>query len=335
MPSTRSQEGAPATTNPEVDLAKIQETMKAMQAQIAALTAAQSKHALPVDNSALSQLSTAINPREVPVQTPETYNGESPYKLRQFLGQVDMYVNARRSLFPDDKAKILFVKTLLRGKALTWVLPYNNISEEPPAWMTDFDLFVKEITRVFGDPNFERDMTERFFHLRQTSSVSSYAVEFRHLASLLGRKEQAPLVAQFYQGLKDPIKDMMALQDEPTTLDTMVELALKIDARWQSRNKIQFRANKSAVRPNKSSFPPVPAAASAPTDVNPRPRVARFVPRPLTQEERDHRRKNNLCMYCGEEGHFTGNCPKSSLRPARPAKSAPTDVKSGNASAQV
>ena len=30
---------------------------------------------------------------------------------------------------------------------------------------------------------------------------------------------------------------------------------------------------------------------------------------PLTAEEKDRRRINNLCMYCGLAGHFVGECP--------------------------
>src|SRR5690606_11193888 len=32
----------------------------------------------------------------------------------------------------------------------------------------------------------------------------------------------------------------------------------------------------------------------------------------LTQEEKDKRRKEGLCMYCGAKGHFANKCPKKS-----------------------
>jgi hypothetical protein len=38
--------------------------------------------------------------------------------------------------------------------------------------------------------------------------------------------------------------------------------------------------------------------------------------RPLTQEKKDHRCRNNLCSYCGGQNHFADRCPK---RPNRPS----------------
>ena len=29
----------------------------------------------------------------------------------------------------------------------------------------------------------------------------------------------------------------------------------------------------------------------------------------LTLEEREHRRRGNLCLYCGRAGHFVSHCP--------------------------
>ena len=35
----------------------------------------------------------------------------------------------------------------------------------------------------------------------------------------------------------------------------------------------------------------------------------------LTPEEKEHRRREGLCTYCGEAGHFAAKCPKNSSKP--------------------
>ena len=44
----------------------------------------------------------------------------------------------------------------------------------------------------------------------------------------------------------------------------------------------------------------------------------------LTQEEKDRRRRENLCSYCGAPGHFTANCPKQLKTPNTKARATAT-----------
>ena len=39
----------------------------------------------------------------------------------------------------------------------------------------------------------------------------------------------------------------------------------------------------------------------------------------LTGDEREHRLKEGLCLYCGEKGHVAQDCPKSKAAKARAA----------------
>jgi len=50
-----------------------------------------------------------------------------------------------------------------------------------------------------------------------------------------------------------------------------------------------------------------PSQSPAPAGGNPRPP---FVPRgPLSEAEKQRRRDHNLCLRCGQSGHYATNCP--------------------------
>ena len=39
---------------------------------------------------------------------------------------------------------------------------------------------------------------------------------------------------------------------------------------------------------------------------------------PLTNSERERRKKNNLCLYCGNAGHKVNDCPELAKKLLRP-----------------
>ncbi|KAI8327546.1 hypothetical protein BC941DRAFT_364772, partial [Chlamydoabsidia padenii] len=42
---------------------------------------------------------------------------------------------------------------------------------------------------------------------------------------------------------------------------------------------------------------------------------------PLTESQKQYRRDNNLCLYCGNAGHSNFDCPKKKGKPTPPFKS--------------
>lgn len=68
----------------------------------------------------------------------------------------------------------------------------------------------------------------------QRESISTYINEFSKIAEIL-RWGDAPLIAFFYNGLKDDVKDILCMKDRPDTLSGLIEQATKIDNRIQER----------------------------------------------------------------------------------------------------
>ncbi len=81
--------------------------------------------------------------------------------------------------------------------------------------------------------------------LRQReSSVSSYSIEFRTLAASCGWNDKA-LWDHFLHGLAEHIKDEIYSLELPSSLDGLIDLAIRVD------NRISLRS-----RHQRSGFPP-------------------------------------------------------------------------------
>lgn len=85
--------------------------------------------------------------------------------------------------------------------------------------------------RVFDHPVKGRQAEGQLLDLRQGNlSVSQYAINFRILAAESGWGDAA-LRADFSKGLNKEIKDELAIWDESSSLNELIELAIRLDNR--------------------------------------------------------------------------------------------------------
>jgi Retrotransposon gag protein len=269
---------------------------------------------------------------------PEPFNGKPASQLREFLTQLRLVFAGQPSKFQNDRFKVIYAASLLRGTAFSWFQPYLDMTN-PPAWLSDFALFTAEINKVFGDPELRISAARSLDRLRQTGSAIAYAAEFRRHATILNWEDE-PLAHRFYQGLKDSVKDEIVRFGRPKELDTLVQLAINIDSRIYERvmeRNHDIRPSTSAPRRNQlphttvrtqsvphslsadasrdSASTPVPSGSRPVEAGSARPRFRR-----LTEEEKAHRRRNNLCLYCGDPHHIALDCPVRPKTPFRPAR---------------
>jgi hypothetical protein len=135
--------------------------------------------------------------------------------------------------------------------------------------------------------------THQLRTLKQTGPVPVYAAEFRRLAGKLEWGNQA-LVGQFFAGLKNSIQDDLVKMDHSKELDILIGQAIRVDNLQKSR-AAQLAYYK----------PALPTASPG---------------QRLTEQQKEHRRQNNLCLYCGAAGHVIRNCPARPKSPVRPAR---------------
>ena len=94
--------------------------------------------------------------------------------------------------------------------------------------------FKNKLRQVFGNFDKEHLAERRMQSLQQTGSTADCASKFQQLAAQT-QWGAVPLVAQFYKELKDRVKDNIAQVNQPSQLQSMITLAIRIDDRQYKR----------------------------------------------------------------------------------------------------
>ncbi len=242
------------------------------------------------------QAGRVIEPRLPP---PAFYSGE-PQQCRSFLAKCSLYISLQPSSFPTEESKIAFVITLLSGRAALWG---TTVWEQKLPCCASFQLFSEEIRKVFDRAASGREAARLLAELRQGDrSVTDFSIEFRTLAAECRWNSEAQW-DMFFHGLADYVKDEIYALELPTSLDGLVSLAIRVDARLQQRGPRARRA--SAV--NRLDHPPISYRDADVGFAEPEPmQMGRSS---LSQEEKRRRRNEGLCLYCGAAGHIAAQCP--------------------------
>lgn len=238
--------------------------------------------------------------REPRLPTPEPYAGE-PGTCRSFLSQCSLVFQLQPGSFPSDGSKVAYVITLLAGRAREWGTALWDANSRV---CCDFQVFSAELVKVFDRSVHGREAARELLQMRQgRRSAADYAIDFRTLAISTGWNQQA-LYDVFFNGLSDAIQDEVATRDPPSTFDELVELATRIDKRLRQRRAGRELPRSGRTPTLETPHPPRPSLPGhrvlEPMQVD-RTR--------LSPGERQRRRDANACLYCGEDGHYAGQCP--------------------------
>lgn len=241
--------------------------------------------------------------------TPQRYDGKQG-ECRGFLTQCQLTFELQPATYPTERARIAYVITLLVDKARAWA---TSIWQRQGPECSDFKRFSEDMLRVFDQSDAEAEAAKRLMSLQQgKDSVADYTISFRTLAATSGWNETA-LVTAYHHGLSDPVKDGLASAGCPPDLESLMSHALRLD------NRIRERRRDAASAQRTPGLPGVPClstpAISEPTEPM---QVGRTR---LSAAERERRRRERCCIYCGKGGHFRASCPELSGKElSRPAE---------------
>lgn len=247
---------------------------------------------------------------EIRLPHPERYDGNMG-KCKHFLTQCSIAFLLQPRFYPNDRAKIAYIISLLTGKALAWASPAWNQDVE---FCYDLDEFIEEMKKVFDHPVTGREASKGLVTIRQGKrSVAEYAVEFRTLAVEVAWAD-APLITLFEEGLSADVKDDLTTKEIPERLDEYIALAIRVDNRIRERIRERIRVGASGTRtsPGESRAEPRLVTATGleatPPLTNARPEPMQLGRAKLSKEEKEHRMKMGLCLYCSGN-HILANCP--------------------------
>jgi hypothetical protein len=320
MPSTRATDSSAPARITQGELTELLETVSDLRSRLDA-------------HGAATPSSHTVDPSRSKVRGPDPFDGKDPTGLRKFLLQLQLNFETYPNQFPDDKSKVVYAASHLQGRPLDWFHAYF-VADDPHPILSDFARFTAELQLVFGETERFTTVGHRLCSLKQTGSIVSYLTEFRQLSTRIKLCELS-LVILFHEGLQDSVKDELAKVELPDRLEPFIQLAVSISNRLRDRAQqrglpvkpLLPRKNypSAALTQPRAVLPaskdPIDAAPATAAPRSKDPNTARRAPRSLTEEEKAYRRKNNLCLYCGDGRHALRDCPTAPKWRPRPARS--------------
>uniref|UniRef100_A0A9Q8P547 Retrotransposon-derived protein PEG10 n=1 Tax=Passalora fulva TaxID=5499 RepID=A0A9Q8P547_PASFU len=264
------------------------------------------------------------------VNDPDEFDGNKS-KFEAFETQLTIKLLANADHFPQEKDKVTYVFSLLRGDAAAQVQHYIDNATQTIG-CPDVLTLMQDLRAAFGDPD-RRATAQNAIHnlLQKNKSFAEYLAAFNRDIGFTGYNEETKkstlrrgLSAELLRALED--KDVGAM-----SFRELVETCQRLDSNMKHTASLLASRSQGRQPRGPGSHFAAPLGAAAPTALPPVsvgdamdlsagaavPRVQGLVNGKLTPEEKLRRRQAGLCTYCGGPGHIAANCPQLAARNAR------------------
>lgn len=249
---------------------------------------------------------------EPKVNKPAEFGGKlSEYST--FMSQCLLTFSMCPISYPDDEKKVFFVISYLIGTPRNWARPILENEEHP--YRKNFPAFKKALDAMYADRNLKQKALDKLGRLEQTKSVAAYAAEFQQTIAPLDL-DLPSKQSMFYRGLDSDIKKSLIYFPPAQTFDELLEQCVSIDQRQYAFRQEEKHAAKSSKPHSKSprhddkSKPSNHGSSSHGQSISyPKQRQSSQPHPPISEDEKNRRRENNLCFRCGSSEHRVNGCP--------------------------
>lgn len=265
------------------------------------------------------------------VPPPEAFDGKRN-KLRGFITQSMAYLSHNTECIQYESDKVRTIAQYLKDEAYDWFEPRlrdflengKDCSHETQEVFSSYPEFVKQLKDTYGVVDEEREAARQLRLLFQKGSAGDYVSKFRQITSKL-EWDDAALMDKFHDGLKEDVKDAIALTDWPEDLTDLITLAVKIDNRLYVRRQAKkgkpspgTHANHGRPRTQgthqKQTGPQQWGDPMELDNINKdtSKKDQRKHGIPLTDQQQDWK-KQGACLKCGKQGHFARDHQRKEL----------------------
>lgn len=228
-----------------------------------------------------------------------------------FKAQLQAQINKIPHAFTTDVDRITYAFQCMSGApAQYFAMLYNGQLPDTQGVMSNYELFLETTDRMFGDQNNREECEHKLARLRQANgSFHDYLIRFRELSSRTEWNEAA-ILARFKDGLSVEIKHILAAQwTKFSTLDETIAAA-NIAAQNLKTRELFARRGPSSHQQHQQSPRRQQTVMVSSTPAGPSPMDLDYVStRKISEDERQRRMDNKLCLYCGGAGHRVIKCP--------------------------
>jgi len=188
--------------------------------------------ALAQDQS--TSISSSSRIKEPKIANPLPFSGKRN-DMESFINGCCLYMNSRKSEFPDEDAKIYWILSYMQtGSAKTWRDYVVALMYKGQQLFSTSDKLLKKIDRKFGDTDKRTTQSLKIRTIQQEDRLVDKHVQEFEKAALEAGYEGYPLVVEFKCSLNaDLWRRLTELWPMPMTIEQWYDMAITMDRQWK------------------------------------------------------------------------------------------------------